>query len=132
MMDGCRHVVAGEVLHGDARGRDLGFPTANLALNDDDVKDGVWAALVRVGEGAVVRPAVVSIGRRSTFYAGGADRLLEAHILDFDGIIYGETLNVFLFEFLRGQRTFSSPERLIEQIGADTDATLAWARDRKQ
>jgi riboflavin kinase len=131
-MDACKHILVGDVLHGDARGRKLGFPTANLALADSDVADGVWAALAGVGGEPPDRPTVVSIGRRPTFYTDDADRLLEAHILDFDGDIYGKEMKVLLFELLRAQRTFASPGELIEQIAADTAATYAWARNHKK
>jgi riboflavin kinase/FMN adenylyltransferase len=119
-------VVEGIVEHGDARGRTIGFPTANLLLPDTGVEDGVWAAQVRIGaeEWAV---AAVSVGRRRTFYTGEGPRLLEAHLLDFQGDLYGRMLRVELTAKLRGQQSFSSVQELTEQLHRDVEATRAWA-----
>ncbi|MDE8671051.1 riboflavin kinase [Pseudarthrobacter sp. H3Y2-7] len=118
-------VVEGTVEHGDARGRLLGFPTANLILHNEQIQDGVWTAIVEIpSHGSVV--AAVSIGRRSTFYTEG-ERLLEAHLLDFDQDIYGEHLQVKLFKNLRIQRSFASIVELTEQLKRDVEATRTWA-----
>lgn len=119
-------VVEGIVEHGDARGRTIGFPTANLAISDLEVEDGVWAAQVRIGsqEWAV---AAVSVGRRRTFYTGEGPRLLEAHLLDFAGDLYGRTMRVELTAKLRDQQSFSSVHALMEQLHRDVEATRAWA-----
>lgn len=120
-------VVEGTVEHGDARGRLLGFPTANLSLLNEQIQDGVWTAVVEVpSHGSVI--AAVSIGRRSTFYTEG-ERLLEAHLLDFDQDIYGEQLQVKLFQNLRIQRSFASIVELTEQLKRDVEATRAWAAE---
>lgn len=78
-------VVTGTVVPGDQRGRQLGFPTANLALAPCDThpRDGVYAGSVTCGD-VVSHPAAISVGRRNTFYGDGI-RLLEAHLLDFSG-----------------------------------------------
>ncbi|MHC5560776.1 riboflavin kinase [Kocuria sp. U4B] len=119
-------VVEGIVEHGDARGRTIGFPTANLPLPGSGIEDGVWAAQVRIGaeEWAV---AAVSVGRRRTFYTGEGPRLLEAHLLDFDGDLYGRTMQVELTAKLRGQQGFSSVQELTEQLHRDVEATRQWA-----
>lgn len=121
-------VVEGIVEHGDARGRTIGFPTANLPLSGSGIEDGVWAAQVRIGadEWAV---AAVSIGRRRTFYGGQGPQLLEAHLLDFDGDLYGHTMRVELTAKLRGQQSFSSLHALMEQLHRDVAATRQWATD---
>ena len=123
-------VVEGVVEHGDARGRTLGFPTANLPLPGPgagkDVEDGVWAALVRLASGSW-GVAAVSVGRRRTFYAGEGHRLLEAHLLDFDGDLYGQPLRVELATRLRGQRGFSSVREITDQLHRDVEATREWA-----
>ena len=118
-------VVRGGVERGDQRGRTLGFPTANLAITDDAVLDGVWA-------GWVERPrprhvAAVSVGRRPTFYGRHGFRLLEAHLLDFDADIYDEVVDVWLVHRLRGQRRFAGVGDLTAQLAADVAATRAWA-----
>ncbi|MFW6186436.1 MAG: riboflavin kinase [Actinomycetota bacterium] len=119
-------VVEGIVEHGDARGRTIGFPTANLAICDPGVEDGVWAAQIRVDsdQWAV---AAVSVGRRRTFYTGQGPRLLEAHLLDFNGDLYGRTMRVELTVKLRGQQSFSSIQTLMDQLHRDVEATRAWA-----
>lgn len=120
-------VVEGVVEHGDARGRTLGFPTANIALTHPGPADGVWAARVRIGSGAWA-VAAVSIGRRRTFYAGEGQRLLEAHLLDFDGDLYGRPLRIELVARLRDQRSFPGIHALTEQLHRDVEDARAWAR----
>ncbi|MCB5290601.1 Succinate-semialdehyde dehydrogenase [Arthrobacter sp. SO3] len=120
-------VVRGVVEHGDERGRTLGFPTANVQLVDDQIEDGVWAAVVRIdsGQWAV---AAVSIGRRRTCYAQEGIKLLEAHLLDFSEDLYGRKLSVVLAVKLREQQNFSSIHALTEQLSHDVVATRRWAR----
>lgn len=112
-------VVVGAVEHGDQRGRTLGFPTANIALADDGIPDGVWAGWIDVG--AERRVCAISIGRRPTFYADRGVRLLEAHIVDFDADIYGETVTVVPLRWLRAQRAFASPADLAAQLQRDVE-----------
>lgn len=126
--DGTVVIVEGVVEHGDARGRQLGFPTANLSLHGMQVLDGVWAGVAEVAPDESLI-AAVSIGRRRTFYAGGGERLLEAHLLDFDRDIYGQTLRVALHAKLRTQRSFASVEDLTAQLRRDVRATRAWATE---
>lgn len=121
-------IVEGIVEHGYARGRQLGFPTANLSLHDMQVLDGVWAAVAEVAPGESLI-AAVSIGRRRTFYVGGGERLLEAHLLDFDRDIYGQPLRVALHAQLRPQQSFASVEDLTAQLRRDVRATRAWAAE---
>tara|TARA_B100000519_G_scaffold13659_1_gene10237 strand:+ start:9268 stop:9972 length:705 start_codon:yes stop_codon:yes gene_type:complete len=119
--------VIGTVIHGDQRGRELGFPTANLALaSDDRIEDGVWAADVYVGN--VRHIAAASIGRRPTFYAAGGVRLLEPFLLDFDGDLYGRTIVVHLRERIRPQRRFASAVALIQQMRRDVEDVRRWAQ----
>ncbi|GAB3249363.1 riboflavin kinase [Arthrobacter pigmenti] len=113
--------------HGDARGRQLGVPTANLSLPDNiQVDDGVWTAIVGTSS-EHCSIAAVSIGRRTTFYGSKGKRLLEAHLLDFSGDIYGQPLRVALYTRLRTQRRFSTVELLVNQLQNDISATRNWA-----
>ncbi len=110
--------LAGEVRHGDRRGRELGFPTANL-IPDETLAcpgHGVYACL------AGGRPAAVSIGVRPTFDTGRGE-LIEAYILDFDGDLYGSELRLEFLERLRGERRFDTREGLIEQMHRDVEQT---------
>lgn len=117
--------VEGVVEHGDARGRTLGFPAANLALTVRGVEDGVWAGWVRTGAGASF-VAAVSVGRRRTFYTGEGPRLLEAHLLDFTGDLYGQLIRVELVIKVRDQQRFSSIGDLVAQMHRDVEDIRAW------
>ena len=115
--------VRGVVEHGDARGRELGFPTANVAVPGDIMLpgDGVFAGHYERADGSIY-PTAISLGRRPTFYVDSGLRLLEAHLLDFDGNLYGEVARVRIEHWLRGQVRFESAEGLIEQIKRDVVA----------
>jgi riboflavin kinase/FMN adenylyltransferase len=110
--------LRGEVLHGDERGRELGFPTANLIPAEALVcpGHGVYACL------ADGRAAAVSIGVRPTFETGRGE-LIEAYILDFDGDLYGRELRLEFLARLRGERRFEDPESLVEQMRRDVERT---------
>jgi riboflavin kinase / FMN adenylyltransferase len=118
------HEVRGVVMHGDERGRELGFPTANVAVPDEIClpSDGIYAGEFRGADG-VWRPAAISLGRRPTFYVDAEQSLLEAHLLDFDGDLYDQAVSVRFIERLRGEIRFEGVEALVEQMGKDVDAT---------
>ena len=115
--------VAGEVAHGDARGRELGFPTANLVPDEALVcpGHGVYACVAHA-PGVDGLAAAVSIGVRPTFQTGRGE-LIEAYILDFEGDIYGQRLTLEFIERLRGERRFESAEALVEQMHDDVART---------
>jgi riboflavin kinase/FMN adenylyltransferase len=121
-MLGRPYEVRGVVAHGDARGRDLGFPTANVSVPGDILlpADGIYAGWYeRPGE--EVHPAAINLGRRPTFYAEAHASLLEAHLLDFDGDLYGESAEVRFVARLRGEVKFDRVADLIEQMRRDCD-----------
>jgi riboflavin kinase/FMN adenylyltransferase len=118
-------IVHGGVERGDQRGRTIGFPTANLAVENTPVMDGVWAGWVQ--RGADVHVAAVSVGTRPTFYGRAGFRLLEAHLLDFDEDIYDELVTVTLVRRLRGIVRFGGVDELVAQLHDDVAATRAWA-----
>lgn len=115
-------VLRGAVEHGDERGRDLGFPTANLQVAKDQAlpAEGVYAGAV-VLDGADW-PAAISIGRRPQFYDDGT-LLVEVYVVGFDGDLYGRTLDVLFLVRLRDQATFSNEAQLSAQIGQDVART---------
>ena len=116
--------LSGEVVHGDERGRDLGFPTANLIPDEALVcpGHGVYACLTD-GRGTVRSvPAAVSIGVRPTFKTGRGE-LIEAYLLDFDGDLYGSEMRIEFLERLRGERRFGSAEALVAQMHHDVERT---------
>ncbi len=110
--------VDGAVVRGDGRGRGLGFPTANVAVHNETLPGlGVYACRMRLGAGEVARPAVANLGQRPTF--GGGQTVLEVHVLDFAGDLYGREVRVEFVERLRAERAFAGREDLLAQIGAD-------------
>jgi riboflavin kinase / FMN adenylyltransferase len=117
------HEVRGVVGHGDQRGRELGFPTANVNVPAEVVvpADGVYAGWYLRPDGARW-PAALSLGRRPTFYEEADLSLLEAYLLDFDGDLYDETARVSFVARLRGQLRFDSVAGLVDQMGRDVEA----------
>lgn len=120
--------VTGRVVRGDARGRLLGYPTANLAFDAPVAlpADGIYTVMVTWGGPDALRPArtaggVASLGVRPTFEPG--DRTLEVHLFDVDDDLYGERLRVGFLRRQRAERRFSSAAALVAQM--DRDAALA-------
>lgn len=116
--------VRGVVGRGDARGREWGFPTANVDVPDDILlpADGIYAGWYERPDGAV-HAAAMSIGRRPTIHDDQPFSLLEAHLLDFDGDLYGERAEVRFVARLRGEERFESVDALVAQIGRDVERT---------
>lgn len=113
-------VMRGTVVHGDKRGRELGYPTANLIPDDAYVLPGhgVYACLAETRAGRYI--AAVNVGVRPMFETGRGE-LVEAHLLDFSGDLYGTDLRLQFLHRLRGERRFESVDALIEQMGRDTE-----------
>jgi riboflavin kinase / FMN adenylyltransferase len=125
-MLGRLHEVRGTVVGGDERARDLGFPTANVAVPDEIClpADGIYAGWYLRPDG-VARPAALSLGRRPTFYESADTSLLEAHLLDFDGDLYGEPARVQFQARLRDELKFESVDTLVEQMTRDCQEARA-------
>lgn len=117
------HQVRGIVGHGDQRGRELGFPTANVAVPGEIQlpADGVYAGRYIRPDGSV-HPTAVSLGSRPTFYAQAGGLLLEAFLLDFNGDLYGETAKVEFVARLRDQERYDGLDALIAQMNRDVAA----------
>jgi riboflavin kinase / FMN adenylyltransferase len=115
--------LRGTVAHGDERGRDLGFPTANVATGYRQALPamGIYAGAARV-PGGEWYPAAISVGRRPQFYEAG-ECLVEAHLLDFAGDLYEAPLDVAFVAHLRAEAVFDGLEALVAQMGADVAAT---------
>jgi riboflavin kinase/FMN adenylyltransferase len=127
---GRRYAVIGEVVHGDARGRTLGFPTANFAFEEPIClpPNGIYATRVSWDGPDPLHPArradgVASLGVRPQF--GGGERLLEVHLLDFDGDLYGVQLRVEFIRRQRGEHRFRSVDALVAQMRRDVLRTRA-------
>jgi riboflavin kinase / FMN adenylyltransferase len=114
--------VRGVVAHGDARGRELGFPTANVSVPGSILlpADGIYAGWFE-RENGEVHATAISLGRRPTFYETADASLLEAHLLDFAGDVYDEHVAVRFVERIRGEEKFDSVEALVDQIERDCD-----------
>ncbi|HEU0150197.1 MAG TPA: bifunctional riboflavin kinase/FAD synthetase [Bradyrhizobium sp.] len=113
--------VTGEVIHGEKRGRDLGYPTANIRLDRDcGLKHGIFAVRVARGRGAnrVLVDGVASFGRRPTFDNGAP--LLEVFLFDFHGSLYGETLDVAFIGYIREELKFTDVDALVRQMDQDS------------
>jgi riboflavin kinase / FMN adenylyltransferase len=109
--------VSGPVIHGDKRGRELGFPTANLQLDAGcGLRHGIYAVRVAVGDRHY--DAVASFGRRPMFDNGTV--LLEVFLFDFSGDLYGATIDVAFIAWLRDEQNFASAEDLIRQMQEDS------------
>ncbi len=121
---GRRYFIRGIVVHGDARGRELGYPTANLAWSADLVipADGVYAGWLNVrGERL---PAAISVGTNPQFH--GEDQRIEAFVIDRDGLdLYGQRVAIEFAERIRGQETFASTEDFVTQMGHDVASARA-------
>ncbi len=121
-MLGRPYEVRGTVQEGDRRGRLIGFPTANIPVTKVMAwpADAVYAGWCDLEDGAR-HPCAINIGRRPTFYEHAEQSLLEAHLIDFDGDLYGSQVAVSFVAFLRSERKFEGIDQLAEQLKNDVD-----------
>uniref|UniRef100_A0A832DLH6 Riboflavin biosynthesis protein n=1 Tax=Ignavibacterium album TaxID=591197 RepID=A0A832DLH6_9BACT len=123
-MLGRYYSFSGVVVEGDKRGRELGYPTANIKLSDEDKmlpQIGIYAVLVEID--GIEHKALLSIGKRPTFYNDGKV-VPEVYIYDFNNDIYGKEIKVNLIQKLRGEEKFNSAEELIRQMNIDKENGL--------
>ena len=118
---GRRYDLAGIVVSGEAIGRTLGVPTANLRLHDEKLvpANGIYAVWARLPGETFLRPGAMSIGVRPTF--GGQHRTLEVHVLDWDGDLLGREVQVEFVQWLRAEIRFDGPESLIAAMRTDLE-----------
>jgi riboflavin kinase/FMN adenylyltransferase len=123
---GAPFIVDGEVVHGDKRGRTLGFPTANLVPPHGYVVPGhgVYACRVRVGDDWIA--AATNVGVRPQFVTGRGE-LIEAYLIDWSGDLYDREIRIEFLRRLRGERRFDSVDALVERMRADVDEARAIA-----
>lgn len=121
--------LEGVVERGDARGRELGVPTANLAIERTSVRParGVYAGMAVLGDGQRI-PAAISVGWNPTF-GEGRPLTVEAHLLDFSGDLYDQRLRLEFRKFLRHELRFESVDELISQMKLDIEQTRELTRD---
>lgn len=113
------YMIRGTVMHGEKRGRTIGFPTANLEPREHYVLPAKGVYAVRVNHQGVWYNGVMNVGVKPTFHDNVMHPTLEIHILDFSGDLYDETLAVQLIHFIRNERKFSGIDELISQITKD-------------
>jgi riboflavin kinase / FMN adenylyltransferase len=111
--------IEGEVVPGDARGRTIGFPTANVSVPTGFVRPAGGVYAVRCTVDGSVYDGVSNVGTRPTF--GGGPELIEVHLLDVDLDLYGRTVRVAFVDRIRSEQRFSSVEELVDQITSDID-----------
>jgi riboflavin kinase/FMN adenylyltransferase len=117
------YTVLGEVVHGRHLGRQLGFPTANVALENEELPpNGVYAVRATVDGTSGVLKGVANLGTRPTVDERATDRSLEAHLFDFDGDLYGRVMEITFVRRLRDERKFAGLDELKAQIAADVIA----------
>ena len=125
---GAPYMLSGRVLHGNKEGRRLGYPTVNTPIGDGKIvpRLGVYMSAVRLDSG--IYPALTNIGKCPTF----AEREVhaETYILGYTGDLYGEKIAVYLLDFLREERRFSSPEELVMQINIDKNRVIEEIGDK--
>lgn len=111
-------VFEGTVVQGDRLGRTIGFPTANLKIDDGTVVPaGVFACCATLNNGSVC-PGMMNVGIRPTVNLG-EERRVEVHLFDFNGDLYGQRLRIELLDFIRGEKKFESLEALKDQLKQD-------------
>lgn len=122
--------VVGEVVHGEKRGRTIGFPTANVAVWEQQIipANGVYAGWAKLGN--EIFKAVTNIGVRPTFE--GDNVTVEAHLLDFDRDIYGQSLEVSFETRLRSEKKFNGIQELISQIHADVESARGYLEENSR
>ena len=125
-MLGRPYEVRGIVVEGDRRGRELGYPTANVSVPQEIClpADGIYAGWYLRADGER-HPAAISLGRRPTFYETAQASLLEAYLLDFDGDLYGERARVAFVARIRPEEKFDSVDGLLAQMALDVEAARA-------
>ena len=129
---GAPFVIDNQVVRGDQRGRDLGYPTANLVPQRGYVlpAHGVYACRVRIpsqdGDAPQWHAAATNVGVRPQFVTGRGE-LIEAYVIDWSGDLYGQTIRIEFLKRLRGEKRFGSVEELVEQMALDVEEARAFA-----
>jgi len=115
--------LSGQVIHGDERGKQLGFPTANLTVPTIQAlpEDGVYATRAYLGSHTYA--SVTNIGKRPTFGEGG--RTVEVYLIGFNGVAYGKEIKIEIIERLRAEKRFPTPEDLKAQINRDVEKAMS-------
>ncbi|MDF2946024.1 MAG: riboflavin biosynthesis protein RibF [Bacillales bacterium] len=125
-----KYKIIGNVIHGEKRGRTIGYPTANILPSDNYVipKTGVY--IVEIVVESVIYKGVCNVGLRPTFHVDQLKPNIEVHILDFDKEIYGETVEVIWHKKLRDEKKFNNISELISQLDIDSSNAKNYFKDK--
>lgn len=126
---GRNYTITGIVVHGDNRGKSLGFPTANIQVKEDYLTPPVGVYAVRVKINEIIYQGICNIGYVPTFNKDGNRLTIEVHLFDFDEDIYGKTVVIEWHLRLRDEKKFSSVQQLIDQISNDKERTSIYFND---
>lgn len=118
------YTVTGPVIQGDQRGRQIGFPTANVSVSEDFITPPIGVYAVKIFVQGVWREGVCNLGYKPTFHDDLKAPSIEVHIFDFDEDIYGEVVEVEWHKHIRNERKFNGIDALVEQIAKDKRETL--------
>lgn len=124
------YTISGTVVHGEKRGRTIGFPTANISAQENEIipQAGVYAVKVKVGR--KWENGVCNVGYRPTFHDPNLSELsIEVHILNFSNYIYGEEVVIKWYKRIRAEQKFNGIDELIAQIGKDKQQTEKYFQD---
>ena len=121
---GRHYSISGKVIYGEQRGRLIGFPTANLSIPEEMLlpRDGVYACWYYRPDGSR-HMAAVNIGVRPTFQTNDSKSILEAHLIGFDGDLYGESGQIEFVDYLREERQFDGVDAIAAQLKSDVEAS---------
>lgn len=118
------YTFSGKVIEGKKRGKDFGYPTANIAL-EQDIPEGIYASIVTIDN--TDYPAATFIGAAEMF--GEKEKKAEAFILEFNQDIYGQTITIALYQKLRDNQKFNSEKELIDQMEKDVEETRDYFKE---
>ncbi|MGZ9584589.1 bifunctional riboflavin kinase/FAD synthetase [Paenibacillus marinisediminis] len=115
------YTISGEIVHGEKRGRTIGYPTANVQPEEPYFIPRLGVYAVKVEVRGITYDSVLSIGLKPTFHSNILEPIIEAHLFDFNEDIYGETMTIFFVEYIRPEAKFASIHELIEAINQDAE-----------
>ncbi|GAB2563162.1 bifunctional riboflavin kinase/FAD synthetase [Gracilibacillus alcaliphilus] len=126
---GRSYSMSGEVIHGDKRGRTIGYPTANIRINENYYLPAIGIYVVEIKVDGQIHYAMASLGYNPTFTEDRENEKLEVHIFDFDDNIYGQNVTIYWKKYLRAEEKFSGVEALIEKLQEDEQRSREFFRE---
>ncbi|MED9995533.1 MAG: riboflavin biosynthesis protein RibF [Paludibacteraceae bacterium] len=131
---GYPYFICGTVVSGQKVGRTIGFPTANIAINDVRKllpKHGVYAVRAKLDNDDTIYNGMLYIGERPTFVTGSIAKSIEVHLFNFSGDIYHRKIRIDFLQYVRDEARFDSPDSLARQLQIDRDDLQLWFKDQK-